>query len=288
MTQEQISSGLITLLGDELAGFGVTFSDPEVVVDEDSEWAAFVSLTFDPYETDDGLVTPDPITMEFRYNKADDEYIMILGEDYEMDIAQGSLFSCAYFYSQQAAHARYAGGGSEPLRYTGDGELAECPKCRSLDVGGVGGSCSTQKGIAIINCYSCGIELRKEGTLKEACQHWNKRAPVGYAGIGEAVAALVREIGEDTWFDHAPVKPCGEKFDAIQKSPEMDYCLVYTRPASAVPDKDKLLALIEEYWDIAWQQGFENRHHDDEKGSAQNKLCEIQSMLAASKEGNNP
>lgn len=64
---------------------------------------------------------------------------------------------------------------SEPLRFTGDGELAECPCCGSLDVGAVGGSCSIQMGVSYVNCYGCGLELKRKGTMKEACAAWNKR-----------------------------------------------------------------------------------------------------------------
>lgn len=48
------------------------------------------------------------------------------------------------------------------------------------------------------------------------------------------VAALVAEIGEGTWFNHLPIDPSGEEFDAIMKSPELDYCLVYTTPQPVV------------------------------------------------------
>lgn len=44
-------------------------------------------------------------------------------------------------------------------------------------------------------------------------------------------------------------------------------------------DIERLRALIERYWDIAWIEGKENRHHDTEEGDAQNCLSEIESIL---------
>ena len=64
---------------------------------------------------------------------------------------------------------------ARPIKYTLDLTLAECPCCGSLDVGGVGGEASIEEVPAIVNCYSCGLQLRKRGTLKEACDAWNTR-----------------------------------------------------------------------------------------------------------------
>lgn len=94
-------------------------------------------------------------------------------------------------------------GEAAALRYTADGELAECPKCRSIDVGGVGGSCSNQTAVAIIKCYSCSLELRKIGTLKEACQHWNTRAarphPAPSVQDSEVLRNSIVEILKETY-----------------------------------------------------------------------------------------
>ena len=43
---------------------------------------------------------------------------------------------------------------------------------------------------------------------------------------------------------------------------------------------EKILALIDEYWNIAYQQGVEGRSHDNEAGDAQRVLSEITAALA--------
>lgn len=55
----------------------------------------------------------------------------------------------------------------KPVRYTNDGELAECPCCGSLDVGGAHDT---------VNCYGCGLQITKPRPLQNAADAWNKRA----------------------------------------------------------------------------------------------------------------
>lgn len=59
-----------------------------------------------------------------------------------------------------------------PLRYTNDGELAECPCCGSLDVGGAHDT---------VNCYGCGLQITKPRPLQNAVDAWNKRAMLAAA-----------------------------------------------------------------------------------------------------------
>ncbi|RGP57045.1 hypothetical protein [Pseudomonas abyssi] len=54
-----------------------------------------------------------------------------------------------------------------PLRYTRDGSLAECPCCGSLDVGGASDT---------VNCYGCGLTIKKPRPLQNAVDAWNTRA----------------------------------------------------------------------------------------------------------------
>jgi len=54
----------------------------------------------------------------------------------------------------------------DPLRYTSDGALAECPCCGSLDVGGAHHN---------VHCYGCGLNVSKPTPLQNACDAWNKR-----------------------------------------------------------------------------------------------------------------
>src|SRR5690606_31538762 len=55
----------------------------------------------------------------------------------------------------------------EPLRYTADGKLAECPCCGSLDVGGAHDT---------VNCYVCGLTVTKPAPLQNAHDAWNTRS----------------------------------------------------------------------------------------------------------------
>lgn len=73
--------------------------------------------------------------------------------------------------SLRARLAKYEDAEGRPLRiglrYTSDGELAECPCCGSLDVGGAHDT---------VNCYSCGLQITKPRPLQNAADAWNKRA----------------------------------------------------------------------------------------------------------------
>lgn len=71
----------------------------------------------------------------------------------------------------RARLAKYEDAEGRPLhqglRYTNDGELAECPCCGSLDVGGANGT---------VSCYSCELQITKPRPLQNAADAWNKRA----------------------------------------------------------------------------------------------------------------
>lgn len=123
----------------------------------------------------------------------------------------------------------------EPLRYTGDKELAECPCCGSLDVGGVGGSTSIQEGIAYVNCYACGLELKRKGTLAEACAAWNRRTRPPAAAEQEPYAICCERCGvlkfgaprqcpggaDHDFSTHQPALPEGWQLVPIEPTPKM-------------------------------------------------------------------
>lgn len=56
--------------------------------------------------------------------------------------------------------------GAQPLRYTSDGALAECPCCGSLDVGGAHNT---------VHCYTCDLTIKRVGPLQNAMDAWNRR-----------------------------------------------------------------------------------------------------------------
>lgn len=64
------------------------------------------------------------------------------------------------------------------------------------------------------------------------------------AVIGEPVAILRRQIGEDTWFDWTPVLPNSKTHKQLKAAGEMDYCEVYQRYTQSIP-ASKLAALRE-------------------------------------------
>ena len=71
------------------------------------------------------------------------------------------------------------------LRYTSDGAMAECPKCKSLKVGAVEG---------IASCRDCGIQLRKP-THKEVLAEWNTRPEPSGELVGSELMPLdVKEV----------------------------------------------------------------------------------------------
>ena len=62
---------------------------------------------------------------------------------------------------------------SEIKRRTDEGLLAECPMCNSLDIGGA---------INTVNCYGCGLEIRKPAPLQNAIDAWNTRNGIQLKG----------------------------------------------------------------------------------------------------------
>jgi len=53
-----------------------------------------------------------------------------------------------------------------PKRRTDDGNLAECPLCGSLDIGGAQDT---------VSCYGCGLQITKPRPLQNAIDAWNMR-----------------------------------------------------------------------------------------------------------------
>ena len=79
------------------------------------------------------------------------------------------------------------------LRYTNDGELAECPCCGSLDVGGAHDT---------VNCYGCGLQITKPRPLKNAADAWNKRAAMAQSERVHDGCVLIRHaLLESIWKD---------------------------------------------------------------------------------------
>jgi hypothetical protein len=71
----------------------------------------------------------------------------------------------------------------QPLRYTSDGELAECPCCGSLDVGGAHST---------VHCYTCALSMTRTGPLQNAMDAWNLRAKA--AAPVTNLAAVIRQL----------------------------------------------------------------------------------------------
>lgn len=117
--------------------------------------------------------------------------IAIFGEGHaERDIIE-------WFYSAllAAAPATPAAQGAvtHPLRYTNDGELAECPCCGSVDVGGAHDT---------VNCYGCGLQITKPRPLQNAADAWNRRTQfaVVVPGWNEAIAEAGFEALDELGF----------------------------------------------------------------------------------------
>lgn len=73
---------------------------------------------------------------------------------------------CKVCKAELAALKAQQVGVPAAIRYTSDGELAECPCCGSLDVGGAHDT---------VNCYGCGLQITKPRPLQNAADAWNTR-----------------------------------------------------------------------------------------------------------------
>ena len=74
---------------------------------------------------------------------------------------------------------------AEPIRYTNDGALAECPCCGSLDVGGAHDT---------VNCYRCDLKVTRPRPLQNAIAAWNTRTGKQVAPPAHPDAALVEAL----------------------------------------------------------------------------------------------
>jgi hypothetical protein len=89
---------------------------------------------------------------------------------------------------------------AEPIRYTNDGALAECPCCGSLDVGGAHDT---------VNCYRCDLKVTRPRPLQNAIAAWNTRtgkqvAPPTHPGAVSQAATDVlaerrRQVEAEGW-----------------------------------------------------------------------------------------
>ena len=72
------------------------------VIADDDEYLSFTtSIIVPPFNADDGLITPKPITFELMYDRSEDEFNMAIGEDPEHPITYGNVMAYMYFNSIQ-------------------------------------------------------------------------------------------------------------------------------------------------------------------------------------------
>ena len=78
-----------------------TFGEYEVLnEDEDGNIAILAQISFKPFDSDEGRITPEPVSIDFEYRVDDNEWLIIVGDDaHELCINESSLISIIYFYS---------------------------------------------------------------------------------------------------------------------------------------------------------------------------------------------
>lgn len=130
---------------------------------------------------------------------------------------------------------------SQPLRYTSDGAVAECPCCGSLNVGGVNDT---------VGCYDCSLFITKQRPLQNAIDAWNTRTGRTHPAPdvqGEPVAYQIREKGSDNW--HA-ISASHYQYITSRKH-DWDHAEVRglyatPQPAEQQPDVTQLVEALEE------------------------------------------
>ena len=87
-----------------------TFGEYEVLSeDEDGSCSILAELSFNPFYSDDGRVSPEICSIDFEYRASDDEWLIIVGDDAdELTINESSLISVIYFYSLKSDKAKAA------------------------------------------------------------------------------------------------------------------------------------------------------------------------------------
>lgn len=78
-----------------------TFGEYEVLnEDEDGNISILAQISFNPFDSDQGRITPEPISIDFEYRVDDNEWLIIVGDDaHELCVNESSLLSIMYFYS---------------------------------------------------------------------------------------------------------------------------------------------------------------------------------------------
>lgn len=91
------------LILDEARKSGAKFDfhpdNKDGVLDDDDEILSFtISIKASPFNTDDGLIIPKPITFELWHNRLEDDFTMVISEDDECAITYGNVMAFMYFY----------------------------------------------------------------------------------------------------------------------------------------------------------------------------------------------
>ncbi len=100
MTPEEELIDTITTELKKCAGL-FTITDGDLLVDDEDYMSVTKTIQFNPYQTDDGLVVPPEVTLQFDFDKNDGEWCLIQGEDTQVSITCARLFAVMYFYTLQ-------------------------------------------------------------------------------------------------------------------------------------------------------------------------------------------
>lgn len=75
--------------------FKIVFTDE--LVDDGDYYSLLLSVTVNPFPTDEGECTPEPVTFQVDYDKDHGELFFIIGEDTQQEITYGNVFAYMYF-----------------------------------------------------------------------------------------------------------------------------------------------------------------------------------------------
>ncbi len=128
----------------------------------------------------------------------------------------------------------------QPLKYTNDGALAECPCCGSLDVGGAHDT---------VHCYKCGLTIKKPPPLKNACDAWNKRAYANAKRLPMVERNLMRNLVDRVWMhvtesENVPSTKTADELIDLLLSEYSHHCNLKTI-SDIQAERDSLRARIE-------------------------------------------
>ena len=110
---DQKVSELIETIKKEMSGHKLTIEpDSDLLCqEEDCSFSILISLQIQQYQTDDGTVTPLPAEVTFDYRAEEDEWVMLVGQDGDEDLAvtRAGLFEVLFYYCSQAALTQQQG-----------------------------------------------------------------------------------------------------------------------------------------------------------------------------------